>query len=162
MPIFGVGTLLGYPGSATNIDLQMSMAAQDRLMFSLIFVSDSCRQWCEKRAVTCECEASCLTRTPSFCCHDFQNFLPGASSKRYVCKVYLYRLHMRRTRWSCEGLTSIPQPIHWIQLKHLFLRLCTTYHCCQWASVSAHCSWSTDWAKAVPYWTVRWLKWLLV
>ena len=34
----------------------------------------------------------------------------------------------RRIRWSCEGLTSIPQQIHWIQLKHLLLRLCTT--CC--------------------------------
>ena len=32
----------------------------------------------------------------------------------------------RRIRWSCEGLTSIPQQIHWIQLKHLLLRLCTT------------------------------------
>ena len=24
-----------------------------------------------------------------------------------------------RIQWSCEGLTSIPQQIHWIQLKHL-------------------------------------------
>ena len=31
-----------------------------------------------------------------------------------------------RIRWSCKGLTSIPQQIHWIQLKHLLLSLCTT------------------------------------
>ena len=89
MPIFGVGTLLGNPGSATNIDLQMSMAAQDGLMFSLIFVSDSCRKWCGKRALKCECEASCLTRTPSFCCHDFKTSCPGLVAKgicaRFIC-----------------------------------------------------------------------------
>ena len=40
---------------------------------------------------------------------------------RFVCTVCT-----RRIRWSCQGLTSIPQQIHWIQLKHLLLRLCTT------------------------------------
>ena len=28
----------------------------------------------------------------------------------------------RRIWWSCEGLTSVTQQIHWIQLKHLLLR----------------------------------------
>ena len=45
-----------------------------------------------------------------------------------VCKVYLYRLHTHRIQWSCEGLTSIPQQIHWIQLKHLLLSLYKTCH----------------------------------
>ena len=39
----------------------------------------------------------------------------------YSCKVYLYRLHARRIRWSYGGHTSTSQQIHWIQLKYLFV-----------------------------------------
>ena len=42
---------------------------------------------------------------------------------RFICTVCT-----RRILWSCEVLTSIPQQICWIQLKHLLLRLCTTCH----------------------------------
>ena len=37
---------------------------------------------------------------------------------RFICTVCMHRI-----RRSCEGLTSISQQIHWIQLKHLLLRL---------------------------------------
>ena len=42
---------------------------------------------------------------------------------RFICTVCT-----RRIRWSCEGLTSVTQQIHRIQLKHLLLRLSTTCH----------------------------------
>ena len=37
---------------------------------------------------------------------------------RFICTVCT-----RSIRWSCEGLTSIPQQIHWIQLKVYLYRL---------------------------------------
>ena len=37
---------------------------------------------------------------------------------RFICTVCTHRI-----RWSCEGLMSIPQQIHWIRLKHLLLTL---------------------------------------
>ena len=36
---------------------------------------------------------------------------------RFICTVCTCRI-----RWSCKDLTSIPQQIHWVQLKHLLLR----------------------------------------
>ena len=42
------------------------------------------------------------------------NIIGGLAVARSSCTVCT-----RRIRWSCEGLTSIPQQIHWIQLKHL-------------------------------------------
>ena len=51
-----------------------------------------------------------------------KHFIAGAGA-RFICTVRTCRI-----QWSCEGLTSIPQQIHWIQLKHLLLRLCTTCH----------------------------------
>ena len=67
---------------------------------------------------------NCLSRnkTRMLCGIDMINV--KGNEWRWGCNVYLYRLHTRT--WSCEGLTSIPQQIHWIKLKHLLLRLCTT------------------------------------
>ena len=51
------------------------------------------------------------------------DFTLDLSDPRFICTVCMHRV-----RWSCEGLTSIPQGIHGIQLKHLLLRLYTTCH----------------------------------
>ena len=40
-----------------------------------------------------------------------------ANYARFISTVCTHRI-----RWSCEGLTSVTQWIHWIQLKHLLLR----------------------------------------
>ena len=44
--------------------------------------------------------------------------------KRFSCARFIRTVCTRRIRWSCVCLTSITQRIHWIQLKHLLLRLC--------------------------------------
>ena len=54
-------------------------------------------------------------------CYQYGDLFPDVMYARFICTVCT-----RRIRWSCEGLTSIPQWIHWIKLKHLLLRLCTT------------------------------------
>ena len=47
----------------------------------------------------------------------------GVSSEIYfIYARFIRTVCMRRIRWSCEGLTSVTQQIHWIQLKHLLLR----------------------------------------
>ena len=46
-----------------------------------------------------------------------KNLVSQECVARFICTVCT-----RRIRWSCEGLTSVTQQIHWMRLKHLLLR----------------------------------------
>ena len=45
------------------------------------------------------------------------SYTPKSSLARFICTICTCRIW-----WSCQGLTSVSQWIHWMQLKHLLLR----------------------------------------
>ena len=96
---------------------------------------------------------------PTYIWHDlhFLHWTP----RNLVCKVYLYCLHMHRIWWSCEGLMSISQQIHWINWSIYcwdYVQLVATksnvllYLLCMSLQLRSDCSawWLSGWVNDCP------------
>ena len=64
---------------------------------------------------------------------------------RFICTIYTCWI-----RWSCEGLTSVTQQIHWIHLKHLLLRHMYNLSLLNLMCYSTRCSALTESVLAHP------------